>query len=195
MNVMVMDVEGTDGRERGEDQVCYPACAIHTSLCLLYRRLPPQLVPPTQAMLNSLYFSPHLAGKVQTSRPRFWGVRAASLFIVLPLPPALVHTSTTCQLAGHLLSFLRNSEFLIHAIDLTFLRRISSASLRSSLLRHRRFSSSTCGNIKLAYTKARTWVFSRLYSKSTWVCLARDHRKGGHINCNAQYIRAHRTQH
>lgn len=22
MNVMVMDVEGTDGRERGEDQVC-----------------------------------------------------------------------------------------------------------------------------------------------------------------------------
>jgi hypothetical protein len=23
MNVMVMDVEGTDGRERGEDQVCY----------------------------------------------------------------------------------------------------------------------------------------------------------------------------
>jgi hypothetical protein len=23
MNVMVMDVEGTDGRERGEDQVCF----------------------------------------------------------------------------------------------------------------------------------------------------------------------------
>lgn len=24
MNVLVMDVEGTDGRERGEDQVCLP---------------------------------------------------------------------------------------------------------------------------------------------------------------------------
>jgi hypothetical protein len=26
MNVMVMDVEGTDGRERGEDQVCSSPC-------------------------------------------------------------------------------------------------------------------------------------------------------------------------
>ena len=26
MNVMVMDVEGTDGRERGEDQVSTPSC-------------------------------------------------------------------------------------------------------------------------------------------------------------------------
>jgi hypothetical protein len=23
MNVLIMDVEGTDGRERGEDQVCF----------------------------------------------------------------------------------------------------------------------------------------------------------------------------
>jgi len=26
MNVLVMDVEGTDGRERGEDQVCLGTC-------------------------------------------------------------------------------------------------------------------------------------------------------------------------
>ena len=78
MNVMVMDVEGTDGRERGEDQVCV------------------------------------------------WGSRV--LFLE-------VYTDDR--------------------------RRISSESQLSSPLPPRRFSSSTCGNTKLAFIRARTWDFSR----------------------------------
>lgn len=34
MGVMVMDVEGTDGRERGEDQVSAPLCSIPINLSL-----------------------------------------------------------------------------------------------------------------------------------------------------------------
>lgn len=41
MNVMVMDVEGTDGRERGEDQVCYSTDLLYSSLLTIsiYRTL------------------------------------------------------------------------------------------------------------------------------------------------------------
>jgi protein SEY1 len=34
MNVLVMDVEGTDGRERGEDQVCLPSLTVQVILLL-----------------------------------------------------------------------------------------------------------------------------------------------------------------
>jgi len=34
MNVLVMDVEGTDGRERGEDQVLWRRFAFWCFLCL-----------------------------------------------------------------------------------------------------------------------------------------------------------------
>lgn len=34
MNVLVMDVEGTDGRERGEDQVCLGTCINSNPNCL-----------------------------------------------------------------------------------------------------------------------------------------------------------------
>ena len=34
MNVLVMDVEGTDGRERGEDQVCPPVSEVQLNLTL-----------------------------------------------------------------------------------------------------------------------------------------------------------------
>lgn len=36
MNVMVMDVEGTDGRERGEDQVTLHARSVMESKELIY---------------------------------------------------------------------------------------------------------------------------------------------------------------
>lgn len=39
MNVMVMDVEGTDGRERGEDQVRIPLVAFVGALLIMHRTL------------------------------------------------------------------------------------------------------------------------------------------------------------
>lgn len=89
MNVMVMDVEGTDGRERGEDQVR----------------------------------------------------RGVSL----------------CELTH------------LHTVGL----RISSASLHCSLWHHLKYCSSIFGSTKSASTTARTWVYSRLSSRSTWGFLAR----------------------
>ena len=45
MNVLVMDVEGTDGRERGEDQVCLLISGISSHLT----------VPPRISNANQLY--------------------------------------------------------------------------------------------------------------------------------------------
>lgn len=72
MNVLVMDVEGTDGRERGEDQ----ACGLHghsqpwSDTCLPFRTLSANLPSsrwPSQRSLSSTFGSTRSAcTKAQT---------------------------------------------------------------------------------------------------------------------------------